>query len=164
MVDDQIALRASQEGLKQIEEAILRLLEVSPQGLRNAQIAKLLDLSSAFNGRQRDYLTYSVLGGLLDAGRVHWNKETKLFTSVRADATPLDSAQDGLHRIEDAVLKLLDANPQGLRNAQIAELLDLRSHFNGRQRDYLTYSVLGGLLDSGRVDRDPRTKIFTRSV
>lgn len=162
MVEDRSALRAAQDGLKQIEDAIISLLEVNPQGLRNVQIASLLDLSSAFNGRQRGYLTYSVLGGLLTTGRIRWNQETKLFTALRADTTPLESAQRGFHRIQDAVLSLLDANPQGLRNAEIAELLDLHSDFNGRQRDYLTYSVLGGLLDDGRVAWDQRTKIFTK--
>ena len=44
-------------------------------------------------------------------------------------------AQEGLRQIETAVLQLLDANPQGLRNAQIAESLGLRSDFRGRQKD-----------------------------
>ena len=162
MTTDGGALRIAQEGLKQIEDAILGLLEVNPQGLRNVQIARLLRLDSAFQGRQRDYLTYSVLGGLLASGRIQRDRETKMFTALNADASPLESAQSGLRQIEDAILRLLDANPQGLRNSEIAELLELRSDFEGRQKDYLTYSVLGGLLESGRVDWDQRTKLFTR--
>lgn len=36
-------------------------------------------------------------------------------------------AQEGLRHIEQAILMLLDDNPQGLRNSQIADLLGLRS-------------------------------------
>ena len=73
-------------------------------------------------------------------------------------------AQAGLQQIEQAVLRLLDANPQGLRNSEIAELLDLRSSFRGRQKNYLTYSVLGGLISRGRVDQDETTKLFTKAA
>lgn len=67
------------------------------------------------------------------------------------DVNARQIAQDGLQRVEEAILKLLDSNPQGLRNTQIADLLDLRSDFRGRQGDYLTCSVLGGLIAKGRV-------------
>ena len=36
-------------------------------------------------------------------------------------------AQEGLRHIEDAILRLLRAHLQGLRNAQIADALCLRS-------------------------------------
>ena len=70
-------------------------------------------------------------------------------------------AQEGLRHIEDAVLLLLEAYPQGLRNAQIADALRLRSSIRGRQRDYLTYLVLGGLMARGAVTQDSETKLFT---
>lgn len=72
-------------------------------------------------------------------------------------------AQRGLRLIEDAILKLLSAHPEGLRNSQIAELLGLRSAFRGRQQNYLTYSVLGGLLEDGRVVRDDDSKLFSKA-
>ena len=71
-------------------------------------------------------------------------------------------ARQGLEQIETAILNLLERHPEGLRNAQIAEHLDLRSDFRGRQKDYLTYSVLGGLLHRGKVARDEKTKLFTK--
>jgi hypothetical protein len=71
----------AQAGLKQIQEAIVALLRREPDGLRNAEIAEALNLRSDFRGRQKDYLTYSVLGGLIDQGRVAWNQETKRFTA-----------------------------------------------------------------------------------
>lgn len=73
-------------------------------------------------------------------------------------------AQEGLRHIEDAILMLLDAHPQGLRNAQIADALGLRSSIRDGQRNYLTYSVLGGLMARGAVAQDSETKLFTRTV
>jgi hypothetical protein len=74
----------------------------------------------------------------------------------------LADAQEGLRRIETAILGVLAKSPRGLRNSEIAEKLNLRSHFNGKQRDYLTYSVLGGLLRRGEIAWDQRTKLFTK--
>ena len=70
MNTDAIAHALAQEGLRQIEEAIIRLLTVNPQGLRNVDIADSLGLRSSSRGNQRNYLTYSVLGNLIDEGKV----------------------------------------------------------------------------------------------
>lgn len=78
-------------------------------------------------------------------------------------AEEFEIAQDGLKRIEDAIVRVLEKNPQGLRNSEIAEELGLRSDFQGKQKDYLTYSVLGGLLRKAQVAWDQRTKLFTRA-
>ena len=77
------------------------------------------------------------------------------------DSDTRQMALAGLRRIEDSILTLLSRNPQGLRNSKIADALGLRSDFQGRQKDYLTYSVLGGLLAQDKVARDPETKLFT---
>lgn len=74
---------------------------------------------------------------------------------------PLELAPSGLQHMEGAILPLLDANLQGLRNSEIAELQGLRSSLTGRLKDYLTYSVLGGLILRGKVDRDDETRLFT---
>ena len=92
---DATAYKMAQSGLQQIEEAVLKLLEVNPQGLRNAQIADLLDLRSGFRGHQRDYLTYSVLGGLLAKGKIIRNDETKLYTNVAMKREDIDVATIG---------------------------------------------------------------------
>ena len=84
MSDDPIALRQAQEGLKQIEDAILKLLDRNPRGLRNAQIADLLHLRSDFLGNQKDWLTYSVLGGLISQGKVAWHYETRFRIFTKA--------------------------------------------------------------------------------
>ena len=82
---------------------------------------------------------------------------------MNGDATAQMLAQEGLRHIESAILMVLESNPQGLRNAQIADLLGLRSSIRGRQRDYLTYSVLGGLMDRGEIVHGQETKIFART-
>ena len=72
-----------------------------------------------------------------------------------------EQAQAGLEQIQEAIVTLLKRQPAGLRNSEIAEALSLRSDFRGRQKDYLTYSILGGLMHQGRVDRNQKTKVFT---
>lgn len=72
-------------------------------------------------------------------------------------------AQEGLRHIESAILMLLDSHPAGLRNSQIADLLGLRSSIRGGQRNYLTYSVLGGLMARGEVVQNRETQAFSKS-
>ena len=79
MSDDTAARVLAQEGLRHIESAILMLLEAHLAGLRNSQIADLLGLRSSIRDGQRNYLTYSVLGGLMARGDVVQNRETKVF-------------------------------------------------------------------------------------
>ena len=79
------------------------------------------------------------------------------------DTAPRVLAQEGLRHIEQAILMLLEAYPDGLRNAQIADALGLRSSIRDGQRNYLTYSVLGGLMARGDVVQNRETKIFTKS-
>ena len=80
MHDDATVRSMAQEGLCLIEDAIVALLELHQHGLRNVEIAESLDLVSDFRGGSRNFLTYSVLGRLLDEGRVAWDEDTKLFT------------------------------------------------------------------------------------
>ncbi len=163
MNGDRTAMRMVQEGLKQIEEAILELLHRNPQGLRNVQVADILGLRSIVRGDQRDYLAYSVLGGLLDQGKISWDANSKLYYRSSADNTVQSLAQEGLTQIEEAILALLAQNPQGLRNIQIADMLHLHSAVRGGRRNYLTYSILGGLLVEGKIARDEKSKVYTKT-
>ena len=151
----------AQDGLRRIEEAILELLHRNPQGLRNVQIAEMLGLRSIVRGGQRNYLTYSVLGRLLAQGRITWDAESKLFARSGADNTVQSLAQEGLQQIEEAVLEALARNPQGLRNVQVADMLDMHSTVRGGRRNYLTYSVLGGLVAQGRVAWNQDSKLYS---
>lgn len=65
----------------------------------------------------------------------------------------VERAQLGLAFLKTAILDLARANQQGITNADAARLLGLRSDYRGRQKDYLSYSVLGLLLREGRIKR-----------
>lgn len=65
-------------------------------------------------------------------------------------------AMTGLALIKEALLDHLEANKEGLRNADLARDLGLESDHEGQQKDYLTYSILGLLLKECRVDKVKR--------
>jgi hypothetical protein len=65
----------------------------------------------------------------------------------------VERAQLGLEFLKAAILELAKANPGGITNSDAASLLGLRSDYNGKQKDYLSYSVLGLLIREGKVER-----------
>lgn len=67
-----------------------------------------------------------------------------------------EKAKAGLQMIEEAILDLLATQPEGLCNAEIADALDLRSDYKGGNKDYLTWSILGRLLNANKVTRKGR--------
>ena len=165
MIDKESGANAqiAQKGLRHVENAILELLYRNPQGLRNVQIANMLGLSSDFRNEHRNFLTYAVLGRLLAQGRILRNAEAKTYSIRNADTAVQDGAQAGLQLLQESVLRLLEQNPQGLRNVEIANLLNLNSDFQGRQRNRLTHAVLGLLLSQEKITWDQETKIYTLS-
>ena len=64
-----------------------------------------------------------------------------------------DRAQLANSLIEEAILQYLGANPNGCQNSEITRELGLHSEHNGRQRDYLVYSILGNLMRRGLVEK-----------
>lgn len=58
-------------------------------------------------------------------------------------------ACEALAQLEGVIIDALRGNPTGYYNNEIARLLNLESDYEGRQANYLTYSVLGGLLKKG---------------
>jgi hypothetical protein len=65
--------------------------------------------------------------------------------------TPHDRAQAALAQLKQAILEFLTLHPEGCRNVQIAEALGIRSDFEGDQKDYLSWSVLGLLVGEEKV-------------
>jgi hypothetical protein len=65
--------------------------------------------------------------------------------------TANEKAQAGVNYLKAAILELLSAHPEGLRNVEIAEALGLQSDFEGDQKDYLSWSLLGILVNEGKV-------------
>ena len=77
-----------------------------------------------------------------------------------SDSNPHELAQAGLRQIEDAILRLLDANPQGMRNVDIARALGLSFEFSGKYKNHITHGTLGSLETRGLVSRDENSKLF----
>lgn len=67
---------------------------------------------------------------------------------------PSDRARTARAELEAAILDYLAARPQGAINNEIARDLGLESDFADRQKNYLTYSLLGGLMKQGKVVRE----------
>ena len=75
--------------------------------------------------------------------------------------TPREKSLQGLALLKEAILETLREHPQGLRNSEIADRLELRSDFQGKQKDYLSWSVLGLLVnDSLVIQRDDKKFIL----
>ncbi|OGO23579.1 MAG: hypothetical protein A2Z28_03820 [Chloroflexi bacterium RBG_16_51_9] len=66
----------------------------------------------------------------------------------------IERAQIGLELLKSAIVEFAAANQGGITNADAASSLGLRSDYLGRQKDYLTYSVLGLLLRECRIRRE----------
>lgn len=79
--------------------------------------------------------------------------------TLSADHTlvlPKQKAEKGLALVKEAILDYLGAYADGLRNADLARDLGLGSDHEGKQKDYLTYSVLGLLLKEEKVLKEKR--------
>jgi hypothetical protein len=102
--------------------------------------------------------------GTMDSGGPLTN--TVLPSGISRAAVPgivvphgaVERAQIGLQLLKTAIFDLARANPLGIKNADAASALGLRSDYRGRQKDYLSYSVIGLLLRDGRLERDAKSK------
>jgi hypothetical protein len=63
----------------------------------------------------------------------------------------IEKAQIGLSLLKDSLEEFTKANPEGITNSDAAHYLGLQSDNNGKQQDYLTYSLLGILLKERRI-------------
>ena len=57
-----------------LKEAILEVIKQNPEGIINNDIARFLKLESDFEGNQKNYLSWSVLGLLVNEGKVKYKK------------------------------------------------------------------------------------------
>jgi hypothetical protein len=65
--------------------------------------------------------------------------------------TAASNASEGLKLLEKSILDCLKAHPAGLGNSDLARTLGLESDFGGKQKNYLTWSVLGLLANQGLI-------------
>ena len=122
------------------------LVDILVEDLTEAQALRLeAELISAFGTEET--------GGLLTNAVVPTGLGGKTRTDVVVPQGAVERAQLGLEFLKTAILELARANPGGISNSDAASLLGLRSDYRGRQKDYLSYSILGLLLREGKVKR-----------
>lgn len=91
--------------------------------------------------------------GLLTNTVVPGEVAPKKGKAVVIPAGAVEKAQIGLNLLKSAVLELAQANPAGITNADAAKTLGLQSHYLGGSKDYLSWSLLGLLMDEGKMQR-----------
>lgn len=64
-----------------------------------------------------------------------------------------EQAKAGLLQIEEAIEGLLEQHSEGLTNAQIARQLGIETGEPGEHRNMLSWSIIGRLIRTGRVER-----------
>ncbi|MGV0976633.1 MAG: hypothetical protein ACOYBO_11970 [Azonexus sp.] len=64
---------------------------------------------------------------------------------------PSAKAQHALDTLKVAILEELARYPDGVGNSDLARKLGLESDFQGKQKNYLSWSVIGLLVNEGRV-------------
>ena len=74
-----------------------------------------------------------------------------------------ERAQTGLSLLKSAVWEFAAANESGVTNADTAKYLGLQSNYGGGAKDYLSYSILGLLRDSGDIERLANRKHIAKS-
>ena len=95
--------------------------------------------------------------GTIDAGGSLYNTVIptgtvrRVQSNINVPAGVIDKAQIGINLLKDALEEFAEANPDGITNSDSAHYLGLQSDNDGKQQDYLTYSVLGILLKESRI-------------
>ena len=95
--------------------------------------------------------------GTIDTGGTLYNTVIPTGTvrrvqkNINVPTGVVDKAQIGINLLKDALEEFAEANPDGITNSDAAHYLGLQSDNDGKQQDYLTYSILGILLKEGRI-------------
>ncbi len=133
------------------------LVTIMADDLTEAQALKLeAELISAFGTEET--------GGPLTNAVIPRGLGGKRRLGLVVPQGTVERAQIGLHLVKSAILELAEANPDGIANADAASLLGLRSDYRGRQKDYLSYSVLGLLMREGKLVRVGKVHRVTAGV
>lgn len=93
-------------------------------------------------------------GGFLTNSVVPSGREKRLRRDLKVPSGVAEKAAIGLGLIKEAVVELAKANLDGITNADCAKALGLQSNYRGGAKDYLSFSILGLLLEEGRLKRD----------
>jgi hypothetical protein len=65
--------------------------------------------------------------------------------------TPSDKAQKGRDLIKEAVIEMLGASNRAMTHAEIVNHLGIPSDFEGVGKNYLSWSILGLLVNSRQI-------------
>lgn len=123
------------------QEVIVTILS---DGLTEVQALKLEAELIATFGTEKN-------GGILKNSVSPTGLINKKYEILNLPVGLYDKAQLGLNFLKEAILEFLKSNPSGAKNNQIAKYLGLQSDNNGRQQDYLTYSILGILMKENSI-------------
>lgn len=123
----------------------------------NIIITKLVDHLTEEDALRIEMELISCLGSI-DNNGILYNSITPRSISSKLKpnniSLPDDTimkAQLGLKLIKEAIVAFINENPQGITNSNCAHYLGLQSNNEGRQQDYLTYSILGLLIADGEI-------------
>ena len=129
-----------------IETGKKPIIDILVDDLTEAQALKIeAELIAAFGTEET--------GGILTNTVVPSGLGGKKRDHISVPQGSVERAQLGLEFLKTAILELVKANSGGIRNSDAASLLGLRSDYNGKQKDYLSYSVLGLLIREGKIER-----------
>lgn len=116
-------------------------------GLTEEQALKLeAELISAFGTE--------ATGGFLTNTVTPTGRIKRLRKDLKIPSGVAEKAAIGLSLIKDAIVEMAKANVDGVTNADCSKALGLQSNYRGGAKDYLSFSVLGLLLEEGRLKRD----------
>ena len=68
------ALEKSKQAISLLKEAVVETIKLHPDGIGNSDIARRLQLESDFEGSQKNYLSWSIIGLLVNEGKVKYKK------------------------------------------------------------------------------------------
>ncbi len=133
--------------IKEIQESgFTPLVDVLVDDLTETQALKIeSELIAAFGTEET--------GGILTNAVVPSGLGGKQRDGIVVPQGSVERAQLGLELLKTSILELAAANPDGILNSDAASLLGLRSDYRGRQKDYLSYSVIGLLMREGKLAR-----------
>lgn len=129
-----------------VESGHKPIIDILVDDLTEAQALKIeAELISAFGTEET--------GGMLTNAVVPSGLGGKKRDHIAVPHGTVERAQLGLEFLKTAIYDLAKANSGGITNSDAASLLGLRSDYNGKQKDYLSYSVLGLLIREGKIER-----------
>ena len=70
--------------------------------------------------------------------------------------TPREQAQEGLNLLKRSILRVIRNHPDGISNADVARELDIRADYQGAHVGYLSWSILGLLLNEEKIEKSDR--------